>query len=809
MTPEQLAGVAVLGGLGYGVFQAARTFKHGTSRYTAKKDRWLLPKETHDYNVDETESWLASFLSFSRPKSEWAHAGGQPSFLFRLVKKGNGVVRFYLEAPNDRLRGVQSNLPPTLEWHEIDRVERKAKTKYHIGATDPFAFLSMDKEDRLPVILRAMPANTALEIRFSKTDTIRYQQRLREERKKHHPDRMQGGQFSNAGQQIAGEIGQAVSDVLFGAPQRKTASRSSVRQEPRQTQPKTVDVTKDMSVKQKDVEERFLTMDSMFDVQVTFFVDAENDRAAFESVLAAMRALQGNNRLQETKRPTTMTLSVAELARWVHIPTPKNIEKLETIRASARTLQKEEFAHGVTVGFLRHPVQEAREVKIPEEQFKSHFLLSGATGSGKSTTLIAMIDSILDIWKEGKTGQPKPGFTLFDPADSTAQILLSHIAKVLDGPDDPRWEKVHYVSFSNADMPVPMNFFHVLGTDGILALLNQGNNHAIRSNRMIRNAVETLKCDTIPHALLGIPQILKDERFREIVLTRARRNGLSLLLRQFWERDFETVAKGPEVFEPVENRIDPFTKGAARTTFGQPDWAFDVYKWMEEGHIVLIGVKALGEQAMQLFAGSLIEHYHWTAQKRKADVAMTHYLMIDECHRVQIPIMLNILREDRKYGLSLGLITQSVEQFNSDLKFEIMDNVQTIISLRQGLKGAPAVAELSRKNFSVDYLQNLPTNVAAVFSIVNGIGTSVETWANPPETYDGYGENAVIVPFFDKPVLQKRREELRIIGREMQKELGKDATLVEKRLEKYLESANWAGEDALLEEAPKKRSKLY
>ena len=45
----------------------------------------------------------------------------------------------------------------------------------------------------------------------------------------------------------------------------------------------------------------------------------------------------------------------------------------------------------------------------------------------------------------------------------------------------------------------------------------------------------------------------------------------------------------------------------------------------------------------------------------------------------------------------------------------------------------------------------------------------------------------------------------------MQKELGKNATLVEKRLEKYLESARWVDDDAVEneEQETKKRSKLY
>lgn len=815
MNALQVVGLVTVGGIGFGVIRAAKGRMQGDTKNAPHKDRWLLPKDSHEYQVDEAQRWVSTFLDFGRPKSEWA-ASGQAEFVFRIVKDDKNAVRFYLDVPNDRLRGIQSNLPPTLEWHERDPRNEKPTARFYVQAEHAFLpFVTGGKTDLLPAVIRAMDPDTELRISFSSADTHRYLSDLRKEHEKYQPPvRANASGFGAVGKDLAGELGQGLGEALFGTKTpRKAAPRPTTPLQEQSQQQRAVKAgllpheTKQMQA----IAERFHDIHHLFQVKIelTLYGTHPNPRAAFQSVLAAMRHFADLNRLTESRRKATMMLSAPELAMWVHVPTPADVKGMETIREHARTLNKQEFNDGVVVGFLRHPAQEAREIRIPAEQLKSHFLLSGATGSGKSTTLVTMIDSMLEPWKEGTDEHPQPGFTLFDPADSTAVILLSHIAKVLDGPNDPRWKKVHYVSFSNVDLPVPMNFFHVLGTDGILALLNQGNNTAIRSNRMIRNAVETLKADPVSHVLLGIPQLLKDERFREIVLTRARQNGLSLMMRQFWDRDFDTIAKNPEIFEPVENRIDPFSKGAARMIFGQPDWAFKVREWMDAGHILLMGVSALGEQAMGLFAGSLIEHYHWIAQKRPQDASMVHYLLVDECHRAQTPIMKQIIREDRKFGLSLGMITQSVEQFNGEIKTEILDNVQTIISLRQGLKGAPVVSELSQRSFSTDYLQKLPTNVAAVYSIVDGVGASVETRSNPPETYDGYGEDAAVVPFSNKALLNNRREELKRMGRDMQKELGQDAQFVEKRLEKYLESANWVTDDEMGNDVPKKRSKLY
>ena len=129
MNADQWAGITILGGLGYGMVQAAKGFRRGATRYEAKKDRWLLPKESHKYDANEAERWVMTFLSFSRPKSEWAKTGGQSEFVFRIVKDRGGAVRFYLDAPNDRLRGVQSNIPPTLEWHEVDKNVQKSPAK--------------------------------------------------------------------------------------------------------------------------------------------------------------------------------------------------------------------------------------------------------------------------------------------------------------------------------------------------------------------------------------------------------------------------------------------------------------------------------------------------------------------------------------------------------------------------------------------------------------------------------------------------------------------------------------------------------
>ena len=80
-----------------------------------------------------------------------------------------------------------------------------------------------------------------------------------------------------------------------------------------------------------------------------------------------------------------MILTAPELACLWHIPDSRNpvFQYIPSVREHAQTLNDNELNQGVYIGVMKHPLQKDRQVAIPYDEFKKHFLLSGKTWLGK------------------------------------------------------------------------------------------------------------------------------------------------------------------------------------------------------------------------------------------------------------------------------------------------------------------------------------------------------------------------------------------------------------------------------------------
>jgi hypothetical protein len=350
----------------------------------------------------------------------------------------------------------------------------------------------------------------------------------------------------------------------------------------------------------------------------------------------------------------------------------------------------------VAVGYLQHPLQKGRPVAIPFEQFTKHFVLTGMTGSGKSSTAVMMKQSLLDQW----TANPDkaPGFSYFDPARETVATILTRLLKAeLDGAKIP-WEKIHYAYLGPTEYPLGLNLLHHEQGEAIDAVAKEVLGilkHAYtgdtpRMDRLVENALLTLLEDRRQHTILGIVPILTDENFRNRILPQLR----DPIVRQFWERDVDNAA-----IDPILNRLSPLlTNKTMRRMFGQRKWSLNLRQYMDEGHIFLWDLLNVSKENVKLAVGHIITQYHQTAKTRSSG-AKPHILAVDEAHLVQIPVMTKIIAEDRKFGLCLGLITQYIGQFQPWLIDAITENVGTILTCTQGMKSAGAVSTMTAGAF--------------------------------------------------------------------------------------------------------------
>jgi hypothetical protein len=270
----------------------------------------------------------------------------------------------------------------------------------------------------------------------------------------------------------------------------------------------------------------------------------------------------------------------------------------------------------VAVGYLQHPLQKGRPVAIPFEQFTKHFVLTGMTGSGKSSTAVMMKQSLLDQW----TANPDkaPGFSYFDPARETVATILTRLLKAeLDGAKIP-WEKIHYAYLGPTEYPLGLNLLHHEQGEAIDAVAKEVLGilkHAYtgdtpRMDRLVENALLTLLEDRRQHTILGIVPILTDENFRNRILPQLR----DPIVRQFWERDVDNAA-----IDPILNRLSPLlTNKTMRRMFGQRKWSLNLRQYMDEGHIFLWDLLNVSKENVKLAVGHIITQYHQTAKTRSS-----------------------------------------------------------------------------------------------------------------------------------------------------------------------------------------------
>ncbi|MBF8376812.1 ATP-binding protein [Alicyclobacillus mali] len=794
-----LMGVTALGlgaAAGYGVWRDKDKVRAERKRYEGQP-KALIPRSHHVYNLREASAWLARLSHFRRTKAE-RRQKGPIWFRLRIEKDVNGEVWFWFIVPEDREQGVKGTLSPTLELHEVP-AERKPtirlNPKVRMEVTARYALLPFardGKQDPLVTLLRAMGKNMAVEIAFSPMEEREALRWVKREHQRLDPELRQSG--GNPWAKIAADTAAELGAAFTGKSANKGAA--SKPQKPR--------VLPHQKRQIGGIVQRYEELSDLFHVTLRFEGD-EKHRAQpfFQGMLGALRDLAAENQLVASKSLKPFVMSAEELAQLVHVPSPDDWPQMPVIREHAKTLRDDEFAEGVAIGYLRHPTQASRLVRIPYEQFTRHFLMTGMTGAGKSTTLMFLLQSILDNWVQQTPEEPKPGITLIDPAAETTLIFLSRLQAALPK-DSPLWKKIHYISFSNRDYPVALNLLQVLTTEAIVATLSKAYGGGARIDEIIDMCVQAFKeDDAVQHVLAGMIPMLKDENWRMQVVHRLR----SPLLRTYWEQTFPAQAKNPDYYAPVERRLRPFVTSSTALYFGQPEYALPIRQWMDEGHILLIDVKALSPELMSLIMGGLIEQYYHVALTRPESTSLTHFLLVDECHRVQTDIMAKIIDETRKFGLSLGMITQSVEQFNNTLKKEIKDVLGNFFSLRVGAESARIMADLTQGHFTPEYLRALPDNVAAVYTVVSGKAQSCETQAPPPDIYEGFAPNARVVNFFDKPALRKRYEELRAFGYELQKELGRPAHEAEERLNFYLEHGYWPDDEAKISKSKRRASR--
>jgi hypothetical protein len=314
------------------------------------------------------------------------------------------------------------------------------------------------------------------------------------------------------------------------------------------------------------------------------------------------------------------------------------------------------------------------------DRMRSVYVL-GRTGSGKSTLLLNM--AISDI-------QRGHGVCVIDPHSDLATLLISYIPS-------SRIKDVVYFNAADTNYPIAYNPLHTeskagkyLVASGIISTLKKIWGDDAWGNRMEHILRFTLLAllEYPSATLLDVTRMLTDEVFRNVVIQHVH----SPVVKAFWRNEFGrfTPSLRQEAINPILNKMGLFSANTIlRNIVGQEKSSFDFYELMATRKILICNIPkgVLGEDACSLLGSILVSGIQLAALRRAETddlFRVPFFLYVDEAHSFISQAYIDYLAELRKYGLSIFLTHQYLDQLNPKISAAIFGNVGTIISFALG-----------------------------------------------------------------------------------------------------------------------------
>lgn len=320
---------------------------------------------------------------------------------------------------------------------------------------------------------------------------------------------------------------------------------------------------------------------------------------------------------------------------------------------------------------------------IKDKDRLGHIYCIGKTGMGKSTLLQKM--ALSDITK-GK------GCGIIDPHGDVAKYLLECI---------PEHRKKNVVYINPVDENIiafnPLHAvhtdFHSLVASGLISTFKKiwGDSWGPRMEYILRFSLLTLL--QYPYAtLLDIQPLLTDKDFKEKVLGYVSDDYIF----DFWRKEFDkyTPSFRNEVISPILNKMGVFVSSKPlRNMLGKQISGFRMSQVMDEQKILIANLSKgqIGEDASTIIGSILVTSIQLSAlyrTKQEMNKRIPFYLYVDEAHSFLSLSFADILAESRKYGLSLFLAHQYIEQLQEEVRTAIFGNVGTLICFRVGATDA-------------------------------------------------------------------------------------------------------------------------
>lgn len=344
------------------------------------------------------------------------------------------------------------------------------------------------------------------------------------------------------------------------------------------------------------------------------------------------------------------------------------------------------------------------EIQLSSKERSTHTYVIGQPGSGKSRAIESWV--MQDI-REGR------GVGVIDPHGDLYNNLLARLADhpslweklVLFDPLDEKW----VVGFNplEAVADIPQERLAIYMTDIVIKVWKIQPEDAPRMVWLLTNTFLALSASGLN--ILDLPRFLTDANFRGELLPMVRSDIVrSYFLNEFPQKPSSAIQWAAPILNKLGNLIfDP----QIRVIFNGKS-TINFREIMDSGKILLIHLPKgiMGEELSSLLAAFIVAQ----VQKAVLSRATTHqrqpfYLYLDEFQNYTTDNIKDILSESRKYGLSLTLAHQYLDQLPTDLQSAVLNTIGTVVCFRVGYKDANY---LVKEIFpSSDYIQSKEQNI--------------------------------------------------------------------------------------------------
>ena len=313
-----------------------------------------------------------------------------------------------------------------------------------------------------------------------------------------------------------------------------------------------------------------------------------------------------------------------------------------------------------------------------------HIYILGQTGTGKSTLLYHLMRQDL--------GQGH-GFCLLDPHGDLAEQIAGSCPETA-------------LIWNVADPNCPYGYnpltrvsekFRPLIASGLIDTLKKqwADAWGARMEHLLRYALLAL-LEQPKTDLRDIMRMFLDKAFRKEVI------GIVTdeQVRQFWTREFPSMnyKTGFDGVAPIANKLGAFlAHPVVRRALTGPEEPLRFRKIMDEGQVLIVNLAKgqIGGDIANVLGGMILSGFAHAAFSRHTSPEPDRrpfFLHVDEFHAFTTGALADMVSELRKYGLSLTLANQYLDQIEPDTLDALLGNVGSRMTFRVSPNDAADIA---------------------------------------------------------------------------------------------------------------------